>query len=100
MTKLMVEVSTRTPTDLDTKVSGKRTNNTDLAPSNGLMVLATRASMLMARNTARASSCGLTSLHSLVTFTIITLRELVFMNGLTGESLTVSGKTTRCKVMA
>ena len=54
MTKHMDTVSTITPTELDTKVSGSKTSNMARAKKFGQMVLNTRAITKKARKIGRA----------------------------------------------
>jgi hypothetical protein len=84
---------------LDTKVNGEKTNSMARELRDGLTVLATKAITSKVRSTDKASSFGLTTVLSLESSEITTLKALVSMNGLTEEYITVNGKTIKCKVM-
>ncbi len=85
---------------LGTKVTGLKINSTAKVLRNGLMEHLTMANMLMARNTAEASSLGQIIQLSLVTSLITTSMAMVSMNGLTVESTQVTGRTIRWKATA
>ena len=97
MIKLMALEFIPTWTVLDMKVSGRKTNSTEMDWKRGLIMLHTRASMLTEGNTELVASHGLTSLNTMENLKIIILKEEAFMNGQTEECTTVSGTTTKWK---
>ena len=89
----------QTRKDQDTRVSGRRTNNTVKAMKPGQRVPATRANTSKAKSKARASTSGRMDLSSKGTGKTIRLKDMVYTFGLTEENTTVSGEATICTAM-
>ena len=84
----------------DMKANGWKTNSTDLVLRDGQTVPHTKDSTCRERSTARASSPGLTTAPTLVTFTITTSTVQEFMSGLMAESSPENGATIRWRATA
>ena len=91
MTKLMVMVNTLTQMVQSMKDNGKMISNLEKELRDGLMGLAIRVHIFMARNMEKANLSGLIRVLTLAPSLIITLKEKVFMIGPMAESLLVTG---------
>ena len=79
-----------------TMVRGKTISSMDMVRNPGLMELFTRANILTARSTRKASSPGLMEPAMREHSTRMPSRVLVSIDGLTVEHTLESGRTTRC----
>lgn len=96
MTKLMATESTCMQTVRDTKVSGKRTNNTGKVLKDGQMELSMMENTLKAKNMDEELFSGATTPCSLVSSRTIILKDTALINGTMEENIMVIGRTTKC----
>jgi hypothetical protein len=98
MTKLTDSVSIPTSMAPGMRVIGKRINSTEKALRLGLMVPLLKEIMLKGRNTGLAASLGLTKANTMESSRRTILKEKVFTNGVTAETLKVTGRTIKWRV--
>lgn len=87
---------TSTLTALVTKVSGSKTNNTDMGKKFGLITLAMRAVIKMVKSMGTANFCGQTTQLTKETSSTTTFTETAFINGPMAARLTGSGSLIKC----
>ena len=96
MTRLMGMENTCTPMVPNTKVIGKKINNTEKEKKHGLMVLAMKVTTLMERKMVMVNSSGLMVQPTKDNSRITTFMEEESIFGLIIDAMKDSGKITKC----
>ena len=91
MTKHMDLESIVISTEPNTKVTGKKINNTETVLKHGLMVQSTKANMFKVKSTVLVNSHGLMAVLITETSLKITFKEKESIIGLTAENIMVIG---------
>jgi hypothetical protein len=98
--RLTAMVSTCIQTGLNTKATGKKTNNMAKAKRPGPMVLNMKVTILRERKMETEISDGLTAPPTMDSSQITTYTEKECTYGLTNVSMKVNGRITKCMVKA
>jgi hypothetical protein len=96
MTRLMVRVPIPIWMELNTTVTGRRTNNMGLVSRHGQMVQNMRAIMNMGRSMVPVHSSGQMAPSISENSIIITSMARESIHGVTAENTKANGETTRC----
>lgn len=96
MTKPMVSVFTLTKTVPDTKVNGRRINNTEKVLKPGRIRPLMKVIMLRVKSMEPVSSPGLTAVHTKAHSLTITLRDMAAIDGPMIVCSKETGKITKC----
>ena len=89
---------TRTLMELNTLADGSKIFSKVKVKRRGQMELSLKVNTWRARNMATVPSAGLTVAYIKASLTLIVLKDMATMLGLTVESTKASGKTTSCTV--
>lgn len=91
---------TRTPTELNTRGTGKTIYSMVMERRYGLMGLSTKVNISKARSTGEGSMCGLMAVHMMETGLITKLKVTENIYGSMEDSMRASGSLITCTVMA